>query len=51
MALSDWKFKVELPSNYDKYPWLVEAYGEVKSVGVLAFHEVGQQGCLWKISG
>ena len=39
---SGWKFKVELESNEDKDPWLVKEYGEVKSLGAIAFYRVGQ---------
>jgi len=42
MNISGWKFKVDLQSNDDKHPSLVERYGEVKSLGVIAFNGVGQ---------
>ena len=36
-----WKFEVDLPSDDDKYPFLVKTYGEVKSLGAISFHGVG----------
>merc|ERR1712179_248091 len=42
MNISCWKFKVDLQSDDDKHPSLVERYGEVKSLGVIAFNGVGQ---------
>ena len=40
--LSAWKFKVDLQSNSNKHPFLIENYGEVKSWGAIVFEEVGQ---------
>jgi len=40
--ISGWKFKVDLQSNDDKHPSLIEQYGEVKSLGVIVFNGVGQ---------
>ena len=42
MNISGWTFKVDLQSNDNKHPSLVERYGEVKSLGVVAFNGVGQ---------
>ena len=42
LKLSAWKFKVDLQSNDNKHPFLVENYGEVKSSGAIIFEEVGQ---------
>merc|ERR1712179_707241 len=39
-----WKFKADLQSNDDKHPFLVENYGEVKSLGAIAFYGVGPGG-------
>ena len=44
MKLSGWKFKADLQSNDDKHPFLVETYGEVKSLGAIAFYGVGPGG-------
>ena len=41
--LSAWKFKVDLQSDNNKHPFLVEHYGEVKSLGAIVFEEVGQE--------
>ena len=41
MKLSTWKFKADLQSNDDKHPYLVEHYGEVKSLGAITFYGVG----------
>ena len=42
LKLSTWKFKVDLQSNDDKHPFLVDHYGQVKSLGAIVFEEVGQ---------
>jgi len=42
MNLYGWKFEVDHQRNNDKYPYLVETYDEVKSLGAIAFHGVGQ---------
>jgi len=42
MKLSGLKFKVDLQSNEEKHPWLVKQYGEVKSMGAIAFYGVGE---------
>jgi len=41
LKLYGWKFKADLQSNEDKHPFLVENYGEVKSLGAIAFYGVG----------
>jgi len=44
VKLSGWKFIVDLESNEDKHPSLVEHYDEIKSLGAIAFNGVGQGG-------
>ena len=44
MKVSGWKFKVDLQSNDDKHPFLLQEYGEVKSLGAIVFYGVGQGG-------
>jgi len=41
---SGWTFKADLQSNDDKHPFLVENYGDVKSLGVITFYGLGPGG-------
>ena len=44
MKLSGWKLKVDFESNDNKDPYLVKRFGEVRSLGAIVFHGVGQGG-------
>ena len=49
MKISGWKLRVDFESNENKHPFLVK-YGEVKSLGAISFHGVGQgeESTIWE---